>query len=200
LYGGAVELDLAELPLVGEPGAPVVMVSLHDYGCHHCRIMHHHLAQVRRQWSNQVAIVNLVMPLDPKCNYTVKRTHPDHVNSCEYARTALAVWRAAPAAMEHFDDWIFTSERPPPPAEVTAYAAQLVGTNALQQALRDPWIDRQLLKNIHIYATNYLHYHQGSMPQLIIGSNVVVGALGSPADLDSLLAKQPGVRLALPTK
>lgn len=198
LYGGAIQLNLAEVPVIGDPTAPALMVSLHDYACHHCRIMHAHLAQVRRQWTNQLAIISLPMPLDPKCNYTVKRMHPDHVNACEYAKTALAVWRAAPGAMEQFDDWIFTPERPPPPAEVNAYASQLVGSNALQQALKDPWIEKQLLQGIQIYATNYLQFHQGSMPQLILGSNVVVGTLGSPADLYPLIAKQPGVRVGAP--
>ncbi|MBN2505590.1 MAG: hypothetical protein JXQ71_02735 [Verrucomicrobia bacterium] len=193
LYGGAFELDLEDVPLLGSADAPVVAVALHDYTCHHCRIMHAHLAQARREFSNRLSIVNLLMPLDPKCNKLVRRAHPDHVNACEYARLGLAVWRAKGAAMEAFDDWVFTRERLPPPWEARRFAEQLVGSNALQRALQDAWVDRQLQVGIRIYATNYLHYRQGSMPQVILGSNVVVGTLGSARDLYPLVARQPGM-------
>ncbi len=177
LFGGAVQLNLREVPVIGRRDAPHVLVSLYDYSCHHCRIMHGHLQTIRRLFGNDLAIVSLPMPLDPQCNYTVRRAHPDHVNACAYAKAGLAVWRANPAKLEQFDDWIFKPDRPPPPAEVNAYAAQLVGATAFQRAQSDPWINRQLPQDISIYATNYFQYRQGSMPQLIIGSKVISGTL-----------------------
>lgn len=192
IYGGIL-LNLREVPLIGSPDAPYVMVSLFDYSCHHCRLMHGHLMQVHRSVGNQLAIINLPVPLSPACNFTVQRTHPDHVHACDYARIGLAVWRTNRGAMGRFDDWIFTPEKPPAPAEVRAFAEQLVGSNALHQALNDRWIDRQLEQGVSLYATNYLHLQQSSMPQLIIGSNLVTGVLRGPEDLYPILGRLPGL-------
>lgn len=194
LYGGAVQLDLTEVPLLGLPSAPVILISLRDYSCHHCRTMHGYLQQVHQALGDQLAIVSLPVPLNSECNAVVRRTHPDHVNACTYARLALAVWRTDRTSLARFDEWMLTPERPPTPADAGAFAAQLVGTNALRLALQDPWIDRQLHLGVSIYATNSLYYRQSRMPQTILGQTIVTGAVNGPHDLYALLAKQPGVR------
>jgi hypothetical protein len=114
------------------------------------------------------------MPLDPRCNHTVTHTHPDHSNACAYAQIALALFRADRAKHHEFDDWLFTGERPPPMSRVVGRAAQLVGTNALAQALRDPWVAEQLQFDVAIYEIAY-RQQRGEMPQLIIGNTVAPG-------------------------
>jgi len=194
VHGGAIQLDLDEVPLLGSPSAPVVLISLRDYTCHHCRIMHGLLRQVYQTLSNQIAIVSLPVPLNSNCNAVVRWNHPDHTDACEYARLSLALWRTNRETLERFDEWILKPEHPPPPAQARAFAEQLVGTNALTQALRDPWVERQLQQGIGIYATNALHYRQTRMPQTIVGTNVVVGMVRGLQDLYAVLAKQPGIQ------
>jgi hypothetical protein len=140
--------------------------------------MHPRLAGALHAFSNQLAIVSLPMPLDPACNHTVQRVHPDHVNACEYARLGLAVWKARPDALLPFDDWIFEPPKPPPLEEVRAYASQLVGSNELVRALADPWVERQLQVSVGIYDVAYRN-RRGSMPQLMIGTNLYLGVMST---------------------
>jgi hypothetical protein len=165
-------------------------VSLFDYTCHHCRIMHWHLMEAHRTLSNQLAIVSLPMPLDNKCNSNVRQTPPPHTNACEYAKLGLAIWRADRKLQHAFDDWIFTPEKPPPLGSAQQFAAQLVGSNRLAKALQDPWVQQQLMQGINIYATNYVHLNNGSMPQLIIGSRLTSGTFGNVTEFYRILQEQ----------
>jgi uncharacterized membrane protein len=176
IYNGMFHLDLGEVPLAGTAQAPHVFVSLFDYTCHHCRLMHPRLTEVQRNLSNQVAIVSLPMPLDPECNPTVTRPIPSHTNACQYARIGLAVWRANREAFDAYNHWFFEPETPLPLESVRAYAEQLVGSNALQNALLDPWIDQQIKTDVAIYEVAY-RSGRGRMPQLIVGTNVFMGTL-----------------------
>ncbi len=193
IYDGRFQFNLNEVPLIGSPTAPQVMVSLFDYTCHYCRLLHGPLMAAHQQFSNQLAIVSLPMPLDNHCNYTVRITPAPHTDACEYARLGLAVWRANREKQAQFDDWIFASDKPPPLAQARQYAAQLVGTNALEQALQDAWVGQQLKQSIDLYATNSIHFGSGSLPQLIIGTNLTRGPVNQ-ADLLRLLDQQFGLR------
>jgi hypothetical protein len=122
------------------------------------------------------------MPLDAQCNSLLTRTPPPHSNACVYAKIGLAVWRAKPDALIPFDDWLFSSptwrlQRPPPLAVVTNKAIELVGLMMFERACRDPWIDAQIRTNIDLYATSYKEFHNGNMPQFLIGTNLVTGIL-----------------------
>jgi len=194
IYNGAFQFPLDEVPLMGPPDAPHVMLSLFDYSCHFCRTVHWQLLQAHRLLSNQLAIVSLPMPLNPNCNHTVKRTHPDHVNACEYARLGLAVWRANRSKMEEFENWVFAPEKPVAPETVRQYAGLLVGTNELAKALQDPWISQLVQTTVNLYATNSTHYGRGNMPQLIIGTNIVEGTV-LPQNLYQLLSANFGLKV-----
>jgi protein-disulfide isomerase len=190
IYTGKFQLNLDEEPLIGPPTAPHVMVSLFDYTCHHCRAMHGYLTQAHRTFSNQLAIVNLPMPLESSCNRMVKRTYPAHTNACEYARIGLAVWRANRKFSAQFDDWIFAPPPPPPLAEARRYAAELVGQAAFAETLEQQWIDNQILRNVAIYEASFLQDRNGRMPQLIIGEAFISGPLNHVSDLYGLLLKE----------
>ncbi len=194
IYGGRFQFDIDEVPLIGKPEAPNKMVSLFDYTCHHCRLMHGHLMEVHKALGDKLSIISLPMPLDSQCNYTVRRTPRAHTNACEYARLGLAVWRANRSLHAQYDDWIFAPTSPPPLAEARAYAAQLVGPGALDKSLQDNWVNEQLKRGIDIYATNYLHVGNGSMPQLIIGTNLTSGTLSGVGDLFQILKQQFGLQ------
>ena len=189
LHGDAFTLDLNDLPLLGSPQAPHVIVHLFDYSCHYCRQLHPTLAGICRKLSNDLAIISLPMPMDSNCNPVIKRLMPDHTNACEYARIGLAVWRAQREKLPEFDDWVFAPPRPPTPAAVRAEAMRLVGTNAFERAFGDPWIQEQLELSIRLFATNRARYKKGNLPQLMIGTNHVSGVIRSN-DLDRLLTNQ----------
>jgi uncharacterized membrane protein len=195
IYRGLFDFNLSEVPLIGSPEASYGMVSLFDYTCHHCRIMHPILMAGQRAFSNKLAIVSLPMPLDSLCNYAVRRTPPAHTNACRYAKLGLMVWRADRSKHAQFDEFIFTGEQPPSLEAAGAFAKQLVGNEALVKTAADPWVTALLQQSISIYATNYFHIRNGSMPQLMINTNLTAGALGSPKDFFRVLDKQLGLRL-----
>jgi hypothetical protein len=179
VYEGRFSLEVSEVPLIGSPTNEHIAVSLFDYTCHHCRAMHPRLVEAQRAFNDQLVILNLPMPLDPQCNQTVTRLHPDHTNACEYARLGLSVWRADRTKHHEFEDWLFTGDKPPPLADARERAQQLVGAEALDQAAADPWVESQLKLDIAIYEIAY-RAGQGSMPQLILGSTVAVGTYAQP--------------------
>lgn len=185
VFGGKFHLDLDQLPVIGSRTAPLRMLSLFDYTCHHCQEMHERVVDVQKHFSNKLAVVSLPMPLDSQCNYLMTRgTPPAHSNACVYAKIGLAVWRANPKALMPFDDWIFASptwrppaRRAPPLTEVTNKAIQLVGAMMFEKSCRDPWVQAQVLTDIQMYETSYKEFKNGSMPQFLIGTNLVTGTL-----------------------
>jgi hypothetical protein len=175
LHGGTFEFDLDEVPYLGAVEAPHVVLNLFDYSCQHCRGLHGFLGEARRTFSNELGIVSLPAPLDPACNALVPRHLPDHTNACVYARIGLAVWRADREKLESFDRWIFTPARPPTTEAARQHAIELVGAEAFARASQDPWIESQLEQSTRLFATNYQLSRISRLPQLVIGTNIVVG-------------------------
>ena len=117
-YEGMFAVDLQDVPVIGVPTNAQVVVSLFDYSCHYCRLMHPIIQEVQRAFSNELVIISLPMPLDEKCNRTITRTSRPHTNACLYAHLGLAVWRANPAKHPEFDEWMMSGPdrgRWPPP-------------------------------------------------------------------------------------
>jgi protein-disulfide isomerase len=177
VLGGRFRLDLTQVPVWGSPDAPLKLLSLYDYTCHHCRDMHPLVLEVQRSFGDRLAIVSLPVPLDSQCNPLIRRTPPPHVNACVYAKLGLIVWRARHAAIQPFDDWLFSFQNPPPLNEVTNKVLQLVGLVPFEAASHDPWVEQQLRTDIDIYTVSGREFHQGNMPQFMIGTNIVTGIL-----------------------
>jgi uncharacterized membrane protein len=195
LHGDVFQLDLGEVPVIGHTDAPYVMLSLFDYTCQYCRVLHQRLMETHRTLSNELAIVSLPVPLEMCCNSILKAPIAEHSNACTYAQLGLAVWRADRSKQEAFDDWIFSFARTPSTNEAREQAIRLIGSNALAKAIQDPWIDRQIQQNIRIYHTNYLRYRKGQLPQLIIGTNLFAGTFRTAHDLCRVLSEQLGLPL-----
>ncbi len=195
LHEGQFQLNVQELPLIGRPDAANVIVSLYDYTCEHCRIMHGHLREVQGRFSNDLAIVSLPIPLNPDCNEVVRRSNPIHENACDYARLALALWRVDHAAYHRFDDWLFQPDTPPPLAEAQKFATQLAGSNNLERALADPWITDQLRRDTAIYKADYQKSGTGQIPQLILGVTLSVGEFREVGELYRLVEDKYGLRI-----
>ena len=190
---GRFKFNMDEGPLIGAPSATNAIVSLFDYTCHYCRDVHHGLKAIQRRFSNQLAIVNLPMPFDSACNHTIIKTQPAHSNACEYARLGLTVWFANRRAHEQFDDWLFEPEHPPELAVARQRAAELVGVEQFQAALTNKLVGDYLQLGINIFATNYQRRGQGSLPQLLVGTNLIAGRNPMP-ELLSRLETQFGLR------
>jgi hypothetical protein len=195
IHAGRFQLPLRELPMIGSAQAPKIMVSLFDYTCHYCRDLHGLLLEAQQRFSAELGIVNLPMPLDATCNRLLRATQGPHVNACEYARLGLAVWRADRTKAREFDAWLFEKPSPPPAIpEARKQAEHLVGAEKLEQALADPWIEKQIQLAIAIYDTNSrMSTRGGRMPQLVIGGAVSAGPIDKIDDLYKLLEDHLGL-------
>ena len=194
ILGGKFELNLTEVPVHGKLDAPKKVVKLFDYTCHHCRDMHHQFQPLLAAYTNQLAVISLVMPLDADCNRLMKQTPRAHQNACEYAKLGLAVFVADPEKSHTFDDWIFGPPVPPDLAQARQYAETLVGTQALAQALIDPRVEAHLARNVDIYYTNSTMAKNSRMPQLLFKEGTTIGSTSSQQDLLGILVKSVGLQ------
>ncbi len=197
LLGGRFQLDISQAPMWGPTNAPHKMVSLFDYTCYHCRDMHPVLTNVYHQFSEQLAIVSLPMPLDAQCNHLMRLTPKAHTNACVYARVGLIVWRAKHDAVLDYDDWFFSFKDPPTLQDVTNKAVALVGSAAFAAAARDPWVDLQLGRSVDLYVMNAREFKNGQMPQFLIGTNVATGTL-TVDQLRAVVEKSVRLKPAVP--
>ena len=194
-YDGRFQFNLNDVPLIGSPRHTNAVVSLFDYTCHHCRTMHWHLMEAFPKLSNQISIISLPNPLDSRCNSNIRMPRPNpHQEACDYAKLGLAVWRANRKVHHEFDDWLFKPEHPPTVAEAQQYAANLVGGDNLAHAMADPWVEKTLQLGIRVYSTNYIHFKMGNMPQLIVGTNIVLKTFSDTAELLGVFEKNLGIK------
>jgi uncharacterized membrane protein/thiol-disulfide isomerase/thioredoxin len=196
LYTNRFLIKLGDVPMMGSPDAPHVIVYVFDYTCPHCRALHPMLEQACQQLSNQLGVVCLPMPISSRCNRFVPKSAHSVTNACEFARLGLAVWRAKPEVQRQFDDWMFASENPPALQAAEDYAAKLVGADKLKSALADPWINQQIQTDCLIHRVNWIAVEDPSLPQLMMGDAVSSGPLNSVQHLRILLNHYLGLDLS----
>jgi uncharacterized membrane protein len=191
VYNGSDELDLDEHIVTGKIGAPFVIVTLFDYTCSHCRGMHSVMEMLRGRYGDQLAFVHIPAPLNTSCNPHITSTHKAHRDACYLARLALAVWRVKPSAFAAYHDWLF--EWPRTREQARAQAVQVIGGEALNDALVDIWVGRHLRRCVQ------LHHASGGtgLPVTLVGGRTAKGHESSPRatfeTLSRLLESELGI-------
>jgi hypothetical protein len=197
LYNNQFLFRLGDVPMIGSPDATNVIVYLFDYACPHCRELHGILAAAQRQFSNQLAIVTLPMPMSTNCNPFIPGHFISNTNACDYARLGLAVWLAKPEVQCQYNDWFFTPDKPVSVAEAREYAARLVGAAQLEAALANPSLQEQITTDCRLHYANWQASDRPTMPQLILGQAVSVGPLNNIEHLLALLNRYLGMDTGL---
>jgi glutaredoxin len=195
VHGGSLRLRLDEFPLLGSPDAPLVVVSLADYTCPHCRRLHGHLKQVLERFAGKLAILCLPIPMDGECNGIMEKTPPHSKDACKYTRIALAVWRARADAFPDIDDALFAPERPLAVEEARRLAEGLVGAEAFAKASEGPWFDAMVRRMGTLFRRNFRETGKPDLPQLILGSKVIVGGFRDADELSGLVEAALAVSL-----
>jgi protein-disulfide isomerase len=190
LVNGSAHLDVEEHPRLGPAQAPHVVALLFDYTCSSCRAMHPYLVQARQRYGAQLAVVLLPVPMDPACNPFVQTARPGHENACRYARLALAVWKVSPAAFEAFHQWLMEPAEVPALAAAHDRAAELVGAEALDRALADGELDRQLATICRVYEAA----GKGLIPKLVYDRGTATGKPAHAQELFDFFEKVVGAR------
>lgn len=189
---GRLPIEVHEVPLLGSPDAPQLIVVMFDYCCPHCRETHASL-----RWAAEVVdrssmgLILLPTPLNASCNPAIEETEDRFKDSCELAKLALAVWRSSPDQFAEYDSWLFEPELPRSAVEARAEASKLVGEQQLSKTLSDPWIDERIRKNV----TAYQESQARVLPILLSpGAKAIVGRADDRNELFKLLESDFGIR------
>jgi hypothetical protein len=167
--------DAASLPILGSSDARVVMVEFFDYTCGYCRELAGHLKALKRKWPDTFGIVTLPSPINRACNPFLRDHVKDHEGACELARLSLALWRAKPAAFPDYHDYLLGLPLPAKREIVESArrkADELAGAAAMNAAMEDPWVTRQLNENIGSFAK--LTTQSIVMPKLLLHTSVMM--------------------------
>jgi uncharacterized membrane protein len=185
------------VPMVGSPDAPYVVTLLFDYQCTHCQKIHFMLDDAIRRYSGKLAFALCPTPLNTHCNPYIPRDVDEFKNSCELAKTGLAVWLAKRELFPDFENWMYMFEsgnswRPRSLESARAKAVELVGQAKFDAAWAEPWIGQYIQTSIRIYGQTIQSGKRG-IPKLIFGPRWITPELNNVDDLINALQKSLSV-------
>ncbi|MBM2886985.1 thioredoxin domain-containing protein [Leptospira interrogans] len=83
-----VSIDLKDVPVVGDPNAPITIVKYADFNCGHCMHTSKILKSFLSEYNGIIKVAYKNFPLDGNCNRLVGRKSPE-ASSCVAASAAL---------------------------------------------------------------------------------------------------------------
>ncbi|MEQ1824866.1 MAG: vitamin K epoxide reductase family protein [Pirellula sp.] len=168
-----VKLETNAWPLLGKSDAELVFVELFDYTCEHCQRTHKAIEGARQKFGDRLAIIALPVPMDGKCNPTVKSTDASHLEACDIAKLAVAVWAVDKGKFAEFHHYLFTAK--PNYATALAKAKELVDTEKLKAMQSSPLPNEYVAKHVALYQ----RAGAGTIPKLMFPKTSSVGAIES---------------------
>lgn len=180
---GGIELQTNAWPLLGKPDAELVFVELFDYTCPHCQRTRKSLETAREHFGDKLAVITMPVPLDGKCNPTVKSTHASHEEACQLAKLAVAVWCVDRDQFETFHHNLF--ELKPNYSQALSMAQSLVNQEELAEMLNSSITSDYLAKHI----TLYQRAGSGTISKLLFPKTSLLGAVESPDTMIKFIEK-----------
>ncbi len=187
LNGNRVEIDTTIVPIIGDPHAPIILAVLYDYTCSHCRDTRKMLEKTKRKYGDKLAIICLPTPLNKKCNRLVKRYSSHNRYACDLAKISLAFWKIAPDKWAEFDQQLYSNPDILTPARARIAAGKFVKDKDLVKAMKDPWIDKQIARDVNMYANTAKATGSTALPMLVAQYGAMNGTPQHPLDIDDLL-------------
>ena len=185
------ELSSHELPVIGDPDAPHVVTLLFDWQCSHCRQVHGMLPDVVEQMNGKVAFVCCPISLSRECNPLVPQGSTDRfTGSCQLLHIGLALWRTDPVSFGRYEEWYWGDYSKtwslPGVESATAYASDLIGTERLETAMNDPWIESYLQTVLQVFGRTSSS-GRSAVPRMIYGNNWIIPEADNAAGLATLV-------------
>ena len=191
LLDGKLKFKPHEVPIIGSPDAKHILVFVFDPICLHCRASHRLLGHVVEYYPDEIAVAMFPSPLDGDCNPRVQNTPAAFADSCETAQVAVAVFRADPTKFPDFDRWLFLSRKSPSLVAVRVRARQLIGLEALETALADPWVVEHVKRGVQAFADSQVLRIPVVMSEGL--DRPIVGRWGSYSELIQMLRTELGI-------
>ena len=186
LFRGKILLEMDDWPIFGDPRAAHVLADLYDYTCPDCRHVHGLLMQAVGRYPSQLSILAIPVPLERRCNHHVTYDAPHHQHACEYARLALAVWLARPAAFADFDRWLFTPQQPASVEQARQEAGRLAGEGELAAALANPRLAQRHAQSLQVF----VQAGAQQLPRVVLPDAVLWGRVPGAGELFQVLEAQ----------
>ncbi len=184
-------------PMIGTPTATYVVSVLFDYQCPHCQQLHGMLDEAVQRYRGKLAFVLCPTPLSMLCNPYIPEEVDAFKNSCELARTGMAVWFARREAFREFDHWMFSAPdnqkwQPRSLSDAREKAIGLVGKAEFDKNWSSPKTDQYLQASIGRYGQT-AQSGSGGVPKLIFGSHWVIPRVGNTTELLDVLHTSLGI-------
>jgi protein-disulfide isomerase len=177
---GQFAFDAANLPILGNPDAPHVLVEYFDYTCGSCRDLYKDLGALKAAYPDQFAVVLIPCPLNRSCNPHLNPSIKDHEAACDLARLALAVWKLSPASFPRFHEALLKLPLPANPATAFELAATAVPPDTLRATLQSPEVAAFLAASARDYAS--LAASSLRMPKLLLRDSIMMHGLANSAE------------------
>lgn len=192
-----INIDYNTAPIIGSPDATYIVKLLFDYQCPHCQRIHFMLSEAVDKYKGKLAFVLCPAPLNTQCNPYISRDVDAFKNSCELARTGLAIWAAKREAYADFENWMFTFEtgdrwKPRSLEDVRTKAIALIGEEKLNEASNSDWVNKYMQSSVQLYGQT-MQDGKGGIPRLVYGSNWVIPEADGEDDFVKILQKSLGV-------
>jgi len=180
----SISLDTSQWPLLGKPDAKYVIVEMLDYTCQHCQITDLAIRGAIDKYGDELAVIVLPVPMNASCNQFVKTTANQHLESCELAKLAIAVWRLEPKQFDDFHHWLFKTK--PNYAAALKHANQITGENVLTRELKSKLPSEYVGKIVELYKLA----GAGAIPKILFPNSTAVGEMSSAGPLISMIGRE----------
>ena len=178
---GGVKLATDAWPIVGKPDAELIFVEMFDYTCAHCRRTHASMKAAEQKYGDRLAVLSLPVPLDGKCNPTVRSTDASHGEACEIAKLAIAVWLVDHNQFADFHNYLFETQADY--SQALAKAKRMLDNTKLNSVLRSALPGDYVSK----HAALYRKAGAGQIPKLLFQRTATVGAVESSSAMIQLI-------------
>jgi len=179
-FNGQFAFDAANLPILGNPDAPHILVEYFDYTCGSCRDLYKDLGALKTAHPDKFGVVLIPCPLNRSCNPNLKPNIKDHEAACDLARLALAVWKHSPASFPRFHEALLKLPLPANPAPAFDLAATAVPPDTLRATIQSPEVAAFLAASTSDYAS--LAAQNLRMPKLLLRDSLIMHGLANSAD------------------
>lgn len=181
LHEGKFSIDLSRYPVSGSVSAKHVVVIISDYTCPHCRDTEKTFIDALDGFNpGDVALVHLPGTREKKDGPSIHKI-------------MLSLWQEHPAIYRRLSQQMIYEELPAEPQKVRAAAATAVGGPAILDALlekHNAWAETQIEQTLQLMAANAASPAQLRLPQVMIGSKLITGAILNPAELQNYIHEQ----------
>lgn len=179
-FNGQFAFDAANLPILGSPDAPHILVEYFDYTCGSCRDLYKDLGSLKTAHPDKFGVVLIPCPLNRSCNPNLKPNIKDHEAACDLARLALAVWKHSPTSFPRFHEALLKLPLPANPAPAFELAATAVPPDTLRTTIQSPEVAAFLAASTSDYAS--LAAQNLRMPKLLLRDSLIMHGLANSAE------------------